>query len=76
VSSKDILGFDTKSGKPLAWPLRYGMVGWSATLRDLKPGAYEVRARSVDMNGFAQPEPRSMQKSGKNGIQFRRFEVV
>jgi DMSO/TMAO reductase YedYZ molybdopterin-dependent catalytic subunit len=76
VSSKDILGFDAKNGKPLAWPLRYGMVGWSATLRGLKPGAYEVRARTVDMNGFAQPEPRSVQKTGKNGIQFRRFEVV
>jgi hypothetical protein len=34
-----------------------------------------VRARTVDLNGFAQPEPRSIQKSGKNGIQVRRFEV-
>lgn len=76
VTSKDILGFDRTTGKPLAWPLRYGMVGWFALLPDLKPGAYEVRARAVDMNGFAQPEPRSIQKSGKNGIQFRRFEVV
>ena len=76
VSSKDILGFDRTTGKPLAWPLRYGMVGWSTTLKGLKPGTYEVRARAVDLNGFAQPEPRSIQKTGKNGIQFRRFEVV
>lgn len=76
VSSKDILGFDRTTGKPLTWPLRYGMVGWFTTLRDLKPGTYEVRARAVDLNGLAQPEPRSIQKTGKNGIQFRRFEVV
>jgi hypothetical protein len=76
VSSKDILGFDRKTGKPLAWPLRYGMVGWSAALRGLKPGVYEVRARAVDLNQFAQPEPRSVQKTGKNGIETRRFEVV
>ncbi len=76
ISSKDILGFDRKTGSPLTWPLRYGMVGWSAVLRDLPPGAYEVRARAVDLNGFAQPEPRSMLKTGKNGIQFRRFEIM
>ncbi|MBE7494375.1 MAG: molybdopterin-dependent oxidoreductase [Verrucomicrobiaceae bacterium] len=76
VRSQDVLGFDKASGKPLSWPLRYSMVGFSAELRGLKPGKYEVRARAVDLNGFAQPEPRSIQKSGKNGIQVRRFEVA
>jgi hypothetical protein len=52
------------------------MVGFGTALRDLKPGKYEVRARTVDLNGFAQPEPRSIQKSGKNGIQVRAFTVV
>ncbi|GEP43141.1 molybdopterin-dependent oxidoreductase [Brevifollis gellanilyticus] len=75
VSPRDILGFDRSSGKPLSWPLRYSMVGFSTTLSGLRPGKYEVRARTVDLNGFAQPEPRSIQKSGKNGIQVRRFEV-
>jgi hypothetical protein len=42
----------------------------------LKPGKYEVRARTVDLNGFAQPEPRDIQKSGKNGIQVRTFEIA
>jgi DMSO/TMAO reductase YedYZ molybdopterin-dependent catalytic subunit len=73
---QDILGFDKATGKPLSWPLRYSMVGYSATLSDLKPGKYEIRARTVDLNGFAQPEPRSIQKSGKNGIQVRTFTVV
>jgi DMSO/TMAO reductase YedYZ molybdopterin-dependent catalytic subunit len=76
TSSKDVLGFDRKTGRPLTWPLRYGMVSWSATLRGLQPGAYEVRARAVDLNDFAQPEPRSILKSGKNGIESRRFEVI
>jgi hypothetical protein len=51
------------------------MAGYAATYRDLKPGNYEVRARAVDGNGFAQPEPRSLQKSGKNGIQVRAFTI-
>ncbi len=75
VSSREVLGFDPKSGKPLSWPLRYSMVSWSTTLRGLAPGRYEVRARAVDLNGFAQPEPRPVLKSGKNPIQVRRFRV-
>jgi len=39
-------------------------------------GHYEVRARAVDLNGIAQPEPRPMMKAGRNPIQVRRFEVV
>lgn len=76
VDARDILGFDAKTGQPTSWPLRYSMVSYSTTLRGLKPGKYEVRTRAVDLNGFAQPEPRSIQKTGKNGIQVRRFEVV
>jgi DMSO/TMAO reductase YedYZ molybdopterin-dependent catalytic subunit len=76
VSSKDVLGFDPKTGKPLTWPLRYSMISWSATLRDLKPGKYEFRARAVDMNGFAQPEPRPISKAGKNAVEVHRIEVT
>jgi len=76
TSSKDVLGFDPKSGKPTAWPLRYSMISWSATLRDLKPGKYEFRARAVDLNGFAQPEPRPIPKAGKNAVEVHRFEVA
>lgn len=71
-----VLAFDAKQGTPLTWPPRYGMCSYHATINGLKPGRYEVRARSVDMNGFAQPEPRPLQKTGKNGIQVRRFEIV
>jgi Oxidoreductase molybdopterin binding domain len=76
IRPQQLLAFDQTFGKPTAWPPRYGMCSYTATLRNLTPGHYEVRARSVDLNGFAQPEPRPSQKSGKNGIQVRRFEVI
>lgn len=76
VASRDLPGFDRQTGRPLTWPLRYSMVAWSITLRDLQPGHYEIRARTVDLNGFAQPEPRPVAKTGRNGIQVRRFEIT
>lgn len=76
VSPKSILGFDAKTGRPSSWPLRYSMISWSATLKRLVPGRYSVRARAVDNNGFAQPEPRPNQKSGMNALERREFEVV
>ena len=76
ISSNDVLGFDPKTGRPLTWPLRYSMISWSATLRDLKPGRYEFRARAVDLNGFAQPEPRPIAKAGKNAVEVHKFEIT
>ncbi|MEZ0276536.1 MAG: molybdopterin-dependent oxidoreductase [Roseimicrobium sp.] len=76
VSSKSVLGFNPLTGQPATWPLRYTMVNWSATLSGLKPGTYEFRARAVDLNGFAQPEPRPVPKTGKNAVQMHRFEVT
>ncbi len=75
VPSKEVLGFDPKTGRPGTWPLRYSMVSWYAVVEGLGRGNYEVRARAVDMNEYAQPEPRPIQKTGKNAIQMRRFEV-
>jgi hypothetical protein len=76
VSSKRVLGFDSRTGQPATWPLRYSMISWSATLKGLAPGKYAVRARAVDLNGFAQPEPRPNQKAGKNALELREFEVL
>jgi DMSO/TMAO reductase YedYZ molybdopterin-dependent catalytic subunit len=76
VKPTEIWGFDPKTGKPKDWPLRYSLATWSATLKDLKEGAYEFRVRSVDMNGFAQPEPRPYLKSGRNVISSRVIMVV
>ena len=63
-----------RPARDLAAPLQHGLVVGHA--RDLSTGTYEVRARAVDLNGFAQPEPRPYLKSGKNPIQVRRFEIA
>lgn len=76
VKPHKVLGFDKATGKPATWPPRYGMCSYSAMIKDLKPGRYEVRARSVDLNDLAQPQPRAAQKTGKNAIQVRRFDIV
>jgi DMSO/TMAO reductase YedYZ molybdopterin-dependent catalytic subunit len=76
VSSRQVLGFDSSTGRPASWPLRYSMISWSATLKELAPGKYSVRARAVDLNGFAQPDPRPNQKTGMNSLEAREFEVV
>ena len=71
-----MLGFDQKKFKALSWPPRYGMCAFFVVIRGLTPGEYEIRARSIDLNGYAQPEPRPSQKSGKNSIQVRCIEVM
>lgn len=76
VAAQDVFGFDAKTGQPGTWPLRYSMISWSTTLRNLAPGSYEFRARAVDLNDFAQPEPRPVQKAGKNAVGVHRFEVT
>ncbi|MFP6897459.1 MAG: molybdopterin-dependent oxidoreductase [Roseibacillus sp.] len=76
VKPTDILGFDKTTGQPRSWPLRYGMASYQAEIGGLQPGNYEVRARAVDLNDFAQPEPRSQRKAGKNNIQVWSFEVA
>ena len=56
--------------------MRFSVAHWSVTLKDLKPGAYELRARTIDLNDFAQPEPRPYPKSGSNAIQYRAIMVM
>jgi hypothetical protein len=75
IRPADVWGFDGAIGKPKDWPMRYSIANWSASLAGLAPGMYEFRARAVDLNGHAQPEPRSSRRSGKNGVQVRVVEV-
>jgi DMSO/TMAO reductase YedYZ molybdopterin-dependent catalytic subunit len=76
VLPKDVWGFDQKTGRPKDWPMRFSWAYWSVTLNNLKPGAYEFRARAVDLNDYAQPEPRPYPKSGRNEIQQRTINVT
>jgi hypothetical protein len=64
-----VLGFSTRSGKPLHWPMRDSIVHWGTVLSNLTPGPYDLRCRTIDANGVAQPMPRPLPKSGHNAIQ-------
>jgi len=76
ILAKDIWGFDATTGQPKQWPLRFSIVSWNVTLKNLPPGAYEFRVRSIDLNGFAQPEPRPYPKSGRNEIQVKTLVLM
>jgi DMSO/TMAO reductase YedYZ molybdopterin-dependent catalytic subunit len=75
TSSKEVWGFDPATGAPRGWPLLFSTIPWAARLDGLSLGSYEFRARTVDLNGFAQPEPRPYQKSGLNLVPCRTFAV-
>jgi DMSO/TMAO reductase YedYZ molybdopterin-dependent catalytic subunit len=76
VKPSEVWGFGP-DGKPREWPMRFSVALWSVKLEGLKPGGYEFRVRTVDKNGFAQPEPRPFaQRSGLNGIQCKQFIVL
>jgi len=64
-------------GRPKEWPMRFSIAPWSVKLEGLKPGVYEFRARTVDRNGFAQPEPRPFaQRSGDNGVRKKVIRIA
>ncbi|NOX55903.1 MAG: molybdopterin-dependent oxidoreductase [Planctomycetes bacterium] len=66
---------DAKTGRPTRWPLRYTWVHWAALLTDVPPGRYELRCRTIDANGIAQPMPRPLPKTGRNEIHRVRLVV-
>jgi hypothetical protein len=76
VMPRDVWGFDAGTGRPKDWPLRFSVAHWTATLKDVPAGAYEFRVRAVDLNGYAQPEPRPYPKSGRNEIQYKPIVVM
>jgi DMSO/TMAO reductase YedYZ molybdopterin-dependent catalytic subunit len=76
VLPNDVWGFNPQTGQPREWPLRYSWGLWSVTLPNLQAGNYEFRARAIDLNDFAQPEPRPYPKSGRNEVQMRRLTVT
>ena len=76
IYPKTIWGFDRATGAPKEWPMRFSIALWSLSLGALRPGGYELRVRTVDKNGFAQPEPRPVQQSGLNRIQCKQFIVM
>ncbi|MFN0125724.1 MAG: hypothetical protein ACKV19_03440 [Verrucomicrobiales bacterium] len=58
--------FDLKTIQPREWPLRYTVCRWTAAPGRLAAGNYELRCRTIDRAGQAQPMPRPFPKSGRN----------
>ena len=70
-----VLGFDS-TGRPKAWPLRYALAQWATVIPGVAAGKYDLRCRTIDENGIAQPLPRPYPKSGHNAIETVELEVV
>ena len=49
--------------------MRYTLAHWATLLKGIPIGVYDVRCRTIDQSGIAQPMPRSFRKSGRNTIQ-------
>jgi DMSO/TMAO reductase YedYZ molybdopterin-dependent catalytic subunit len=62
------LQFDPATGQPHCWPLRYTIAHWAAMAPGNQPGKYQLRCRTIDARGVAQPMPRPFPKSGSNVI--------
>lgn len=67
--------FNSATGKPQQWPMRYTIAHWAALVKNVMPGKYQLRCRTIDANGVAQPMPRPFPKSGRNNIQQVTVEV-
>ena len=65
---KNVRFFDS-NGRPKQWPMRYTLAHWATLLKGIPIGVYDVRCRTIDQNGIAQPMPRPFRKSGRNTIQ-------
>jgi len=62
------MGQFDENGKPNEWPPRNVIAHWAALVPGVPAGKYDLRARTIDRNGVAQPMPRPFQKSGGNRI--------
>jgi DMSO/TMAO reductase YedYZ molybdopterin-dependent catalytic subunit len=70
-----VLFLDPQTRRPRVWPLPFSWVPWAVRLEGLESGAYEFRVRAIDLNGFAQPEPRPNPQSGIADIPCMTFVV-
>jgi len=67
---------DAKTGRPLQWPLANTIVHWAAVMHVEQAGQYDLRCRTIDRSGQAQPMPRPFPKSGHNAIQLNKIQAV
>jgi hypothetical protein len=68
-----VLQFDAKTGRPVTWPILNTIVHWAALTKVNAPGEFNLRCRTIDANGIAQPLPRPFGRSGTNRIEVVKF---
>ncbi len=68
-----VMQADPETGRLYTWPVTYAIVQWAVLEKAAAPGAYEVRCRTIDGNGIAQPMPRPFGRSGVNRIEVAKF---
>jgi DMSO/TMAO reductase YedYZ molybdopterin-dependent catalytic subunit len=71
-----VWGFDARTHQPKEWPMRFSVAHWTVTLEPPPVGGYEFRVRTVDLNGYAQPQPRPYPKSGRNEVAYKPILVT
>ena len=71
----EVMQIDPKTGKPYSWPIPNTIVNWAALVKINTPGKYELRCRTIDGNGIAQPLPRPFGHSGINRIEMVTISV-
>jgi DMSO/TMAO reductase YedYZ molybdopterin-dependent catalytic subunit len=70
-----VMQVDPKTGRPFTWPIPNTIVHWAALAKVAAPGKYELRCRTVDANGIAQPLPRPFGNSGFNRVDLVEFKA-
>jgi DMSO/TMAO reductase YedYZ molybdopterin-dependent catalytic subunit len=69
----DVMQIDPKTGQPYTWPIPNTIVHWAALIKVNEPGEFDLRCRTIDANGIAQPLPRPFGRSGTNKIEVARL---
>jgi hypothetical protein len=69
----DIMQIDKKTGKPFTWPIPNTIVHWAALIKMNEPGEFDLRCRTIDSSGIAQPMPYPFGRSGTNKIEVARI---
>jgi DMSO/TMAO reductase YedYZ molybdopterin-dependent catalytic subunit len=67
---------DPQTGKFFTWPIPNTIVHWVALVTAPAAGKYQLRCRTIDANGIAQPLPRPFGRSGVNKIEMAPLKVV
>ena len=70
-----VMQIDAKTGQPFTWPIPNTIVHWAALEKVNAPGEYDLRCRTIDANGIAQPLPRPFGRSGINVIKVAKLAV-